>query len=79
MPSKRVKMEPINVKKFSKIPDQAIVFNMCNEPATKYSLLSIADKSSDPEGKKRKLYHLNNFRLYIPSFKIKSFIFGNSG
>jgi len=51
LPSKRVKLDPINVKKFSKIPDQAIVFNMCNEPATKYSLLSIADKSSDPEGK----------------------------
>ncbi len=51
LPSKRVKMEPINVKKFSKIPEQAIIFNMCNEPATKYSLLSIADKSSDPEGK----------------------------
>jgi len=49
LPSKRVKMEPINVKKFSKIPEQAIIFNMCNEPATKYSLLSIADKSSDPE------------------------------
>lgn len=49
LPSKRVKLEPINVKKFSKIPEQCIVFNMCNEPATKYSLLSIADKSSDPE------------------------------
>jgi len=47
-------MEPINVKKFSKIPEQAIIFNMCNEPATKYSLLSIADKSSDPEGKNLK-------------------------
>lgn len=50
LPSKRVKLEPINVKKFSKIPEQLIVFNMCNEPATKYSLLSIADKSSDSEG-----------------------------
>lgn len=59
LPSKRVKMEPINVKKFSKIPEQAIIFNMCNEPATKYSLLSIADKSSDPEGNLSIIFRFN--------------------
>lgn len=66
LPPKRVKMEPINVKKFSKIPEQSIVFNMCNEPATKYSLLSIADKSSDPEGINTLINHKTNIiRLYI--------------
>jgi len=48
-PPKELKWNPLTSKKFSKIPEQAIIFNMCNEPATKYSLLSIADKSSDPE------------------------------
>ena len=75
-------MEPINVKKFSKIPEQAIIFNMCNEPATKYSLLSIADKSSDPEGNQSLEY--NNllkspiYRFYFTFVKDESFIFGNS-
>jgi hypothetical protein len=50
LPAKRVKTTPINVKKFPPIPEQTIVFNMCNEPSTKYSLISISDKSSEHEG-----------------------------
>jgi len=45
LPSKRIKLDPINVKKNTKIPETSIIFNLNNEPSFKYSLMSIADKS----------------------------------
>lgn len=40
-------MDPINTKLYPKIPENAIVFNICNEPAFKYTLAAISDRGND--------------------------------
>lgn len=39
--------EIIDRKKYTPIPEFTIVFNLCNDPAYKYSLLSFGDKSEE--------------------------------
>ena len=43
-------MPPINSKLIKKLPENNIVFNMCNDVAFKYSCANICDKSNDITG-----------------------------
>ena len=73
LPTKRVKLDPINVNKYTKIPETSIIFNNCNEPSFKYSLMSFADKSLDSKGKiLQKLIFKRNKSSYICYIKIQS-------
>eukprot|EP00828_Plagiopyla_frontata_P035271 TRINITY_DN4620_c0_g1_i1.p1 TRINITY_DN4620_c0_g1~~TRINITY_DN4620_c0_g1_i1.p1 ORF type:complete len:283 (+),score=33.59 TRINITY_DN4620_c0_g1_i1:143-991(+) len=48
--SHRKKIPPINSKLIKKLPENNIVFNMCNDVAFKYSCANICDKSNDLTG-----------------------------
>lgn len=51
MPNKiqnnRRKLEPINVRSLTTIPETHMMFNLSCEPAFKYSLFAMCDKNDD--------------------------------
>ena len=47
----REKLEPINVRSLSAIPETNIMFNISCEPALKYSLFAMCDRGEDSKSK----------------------------